>query len=550
MPSGIAALSAVVVLAAAAAVSRLGRGRRADAGPGRDAGQAALFENSLAGVYVIQDGTLLAVNATLARIFGYERPDEIVGRPVSDLVAPECRDLVRENERRRVEGEIAAIHYEFVGLRRNGERVAVEVFGSRTTCHGRPAVHGTLLDVTERVRGEEERRRTERQLEAAERRLRESSRTEAVGRLAGVVAHEYNNLLTAILGHALLLERRLEDDPASRAGLSGIRQAAERAAVLTRQLLAFGQRQMLRPEPVDLDRVIAAMEPMLRGILGASVRLVVEPRGNGALVLADPTQIERVLASLAVRARSVLPDGGRFALATGKVRLDGDALAHGLPPGPYVTLEVSDDGATMDAAARSRVFEPTLADLRPEGSDPFGLAATYGIVRQSGGSIAVDGEPGRGTRFTIHLPELASAPRAVAEAPAAGPPRGREETVLLVEDEDVVRALVRQVLQMNGYAVLEARDGQEALELAARHEGPIHLLLTDLVMPRLGGAALAERLSRERPGIRILYVSGYADDPDLLPSAPDPRPELLQKPFSLHVLAARVREMLDAAPAG
>jgi signal transduction histidine kinase/CheY-like chemotaxis protein len=383
-------------------------------------------------------------------------------------------------------------------------------------------------------------------LKRMEEHVRHSQRMEAIGRLAGGVAHDFNNLLTVINGYGeLALLQSDEGDPKAQL-LTEILSAGERASNLTRQLLAFSRKQMLDPEVVDLNALIGEVLKMLRALIGEDVELAFIPGPDLGLVKVDPSQFEQVVINLAVNARDAMPEGGRLAIETRNVdrKVNEGAGESELRPGRYVQVAVSDSGHGMDAATKANIFEPFFTTKERGKGTGLGLAMVYGFLKQSGGHVEVDSEPGRGTTFRIHLP------RADEVKPFATPakdletvPRGTE-TILLVEDDEAVRQFVVSTLLSNDYTVLEARDGQDALRVAEEYEGPIHLLLTDLVMPRMGGRELMERLTRTRTETRVLLMSGYTDEVPH-PTSQGLHPTLLHKPFSPGVLTRRVREILD-----
>jgi signal transduction histidine kinase len=381
-------------------------------------------------------------------------------------------------------------------------------------------------------------------LEAA---LSEAQRIEALGRLAGGVAHDFNNLLTVINGYSeLLLLERPAGSP-DRARLEVVKQAGERGAALTRQLLAFARKQVLNPVVLSLNHCVQNIERVLGPLLGENVRLVLDLDPALAPVQADAGQLEQVLLNLLMNARDAMPEGGRVTLATHNATVANADPGHpDVPPGAYAVLVVGDTGTGMDEATRARVFEPFFTTKGVGKGTGLGLASVYGIVTQSGGYIAVDSAVGRGTTFRIYLPQVAPAVPAPAreargyEGPAGG------ATVLLVEDEDSVRMLLDSVLTLRGYTVLQAAGGPAALRLAEAHDGPIHVLLTDVVMPEMTGWQLAARLTALRPDLRVLYMSGYTDDP-ALPLACDGAASFLAKPFSPDTLVAKVGELLAGA---
>jgi PAS domain S-box-containing protein len=377
--------------------------------------------------------------------------------------------------------------------------------------------------------------------------LRQVQKLDAIGRLAGGIAHEFSNLLTVISGHGEILAQRLPEEDPARRNLHEISSASSRAAALTRQLLVFSRRQMLRPIVLDLNTVARDMQNLLRRLLGEDVELVAKLDPELGRVRADAGQIEQMIINLALNARDAMPTGGRLTLETMNVELDeAHVRAHaGTRPGRYAMLVVSDTGCGMDEETRARLFEPFFT-TKPQGQRAgMGLAIVYGIVQQSGGSITVSSEQRRGSSFRVYLPlaEGAAAPR---PEPAAEAARGTE-TILLVEDEPVVRDLCQEVLSRSGYTVLSARDSSEARRLCESHQGPIHLLLTDIVMPELSGHELACRLSPLRPDMRVLYMSGHSDEAVTAHGVSEPSVAFLQKPFTPDTLARKVRQGLDGA---
>jgi PAS domain S-box-containing protein len=382
--------------------------------------------------------------------------------------------------------------------------------------------------------------------------LRQAQKMEAVGRLAGGVAHDFNNLLTVITGRSQILLLKLPPESPLRRDVELVEETAHRASALTRQLLAFSRKQVVQPRVVDLNDVIRGLESMLGRLIGDEIALAVSLDPAPARVRADPTQLEQMITNLVVNARDAMPLGGRLTLETSRTRID-DPLARqhvGVRPGPHVRLVVRDTGIGMDAVTRAHIFEPFFTTKGPGKGTGLGLATVYGIVTQAGGTIGVETEPGQGATFIIHLPYVEAPVELAGERTAAGAAPHGSETVLLVEDEGSVRGLARDILHRHGYTVLEASDGDEALRVAQAHRGAIHLLLTDVVMPRMGGRELADRLAAARGPLKVLYVSGYADDAAAAEAAPEPGRAFLEKPFTAAALASKVREVLDAAPAG
>jgi PAS domain S-box-containing protein len=386
---------------------------------------------------------------------------------------------------------------------------------------------------------------------ALEAQLRHAQKMEAVGRLAGGVAHDFNNLLTVITGRSQLLLLKLSPESPLRRDVELVEETAHRASALTRQLLAFSRKQMVQPRIVDLNEVVRGMETMLGRLIGEDINLATRLDSTAGCVRADPAQLEQMIVNLAVNARDAMPLGGRLTLETRYVQLDeGFARQHvGLRPGPHVRLTVRDTGVGMDGLIKAHLFEPFFTTKGPGKGTGLGLATVYGIVTQSGGAIRVESEPGQGATFTIELPRV-DAPADLTGAPAAqgAAPHG-SETVLLVEDEAEVRGLARDILRQQGYTVLESADGDDALRIGREHAGPIHLLVTDVVMPQMGGRELADRLRAGRRETKVLYVSGYTDDAILHQGVSQTGTAFLPKPFTAAALAHKVRQVLDGAPA-
>ena len=434
--------------------------------------------------------------------------------------------------RRAVAGEPMTFHSEWKG-------------GSYT-CHVEPLrssdgePQGAIcmaLDITDRKQLEEQ--------------LRQAQKMEAVGRLAGGIAHDFNNLLMVIQGYADLLAERLPEGDPLRRNAEQIQTASQRATSLTRQLLAFSRKQMLAPKVLSVHAVVADMEKILRRLIGEDVQLETSSAPDLGLVKADRSQIEQVILNLAVNARDAMPEGGRLTIETANAELDA-SFAHPpavLSPGKYVMLAVTDNGCGMDAETQTHIFEPFFTTKEKGKGTGLGLATVYGIVKQSGGYVWVYSEPGRGTSFKVYLPRIEEETLAPSLEPPPqfrATPRG-SETVLLVEDEKGVRELAREYLQMIGYTVLEAEDGYAALELASLHNGKIHLLMTDVVMPGISGRELSERVKTVRPDIQVLYMSGYADQAVVHHGILKSDAVLLQKPFTLSALALKLREILGSA---
>jgi PAS domain S-box-containing protein len=499
----------------------------------REAYYRALIENASDMVTLLAaDDTVRFVSPSVERVLGY-RLEDCVGRDGYIAVHRDDHEAVRAELARATErpGEPRRLTYRF--RHANGAWRVLEA--TVTDLLADPAVGAFVFnsrDVTERI--------------GLEDRLRQAQKMEAIGRLAGGVAHDFNNLLTVIRANSDFLLEDLEGSDPRRGEAEEIRSAAEHATGLTRQLLAFSRRQVVQPKVLDPSGVVNHMSRMLRRLIGEDVELVLELEEGGPSVLADPGQLEQVVLNLCVNAREALPGGGRVTVTSGTVTLDlGEASRLGLDPGRYVRLTVQDTGAGIPTALLDQVFEPFFTTK--ECGTGLGLATVYGIVKQAGGEIAVASTPGVGTTFTIHLPtiRLAAAPTVAVPSQAASA-RGAE-TVLVVDDDAPLRRTMRRVLESRGYRVLEAESGAAALELAAGCGEPIHLLLTDVVMPRMSGPELATRMREQRPTTPVLYVSGYPDDTITHYGVLAPGATLVEKPFSVDLLARKVREALDNA---
>lgn len=463
-------------------------------------------------------------------------PEEFRGTDSFNEIHPEDRDRIKaifEETVRTGVGQRA--EYRFVI--QDGSIRFIESQGSviRGT-EGKPAnVVVVSRDVTERKNLEQQ--------------LLQSQKMEAVGQLAGGVAHDFNNLLTIINGYSQMLLDGLGADKPGRSGLEEIRKAGDRAASLTRQLLAFSRRQVLAPQVLDLNAAVADISTMLQRLIGDNIQLATVQCVGLGRVKADPAQIGQVIMNLAVNARDAMPHGGKLTIETSNVNLDESyARSHaGVKPGPYAMLAVSDTGIGMDTETRSHIFEPFFTTKGKKGTG-LGLATVYGIVKQSGGNIWVYSEPGRGTTFKVYLPSVEEEMVTSYSGARRAHSVAGSETILLVEDEEALRALVRKVLESNGYKVLEARSGEDAAAVSERHQGPIQLLLTDVVMPAMSGRELAEHLASSHREMRVLYMSGYTDNAIVHHGVLEPGAAFLQKPFNPGTLLERVREVLDSGP--
>ncbi|MGH7268492.1 MAG: PAS domain S-box protein [Candidatus Rokuibacteriota bacterium] len=474
-------------------------------------------------------GDIVSWNRGAQTIFGYA-PEEVLGTSLARLVPERYRDVERGGlERFESTGASVELH----GLMKDGREFPVEL--SLATWETRQGRFRTAIirDITERKQLEDQ--------------FRQAQKMESVGRLAGGVAHDFNNLLTVIGGQADLLQAGLRPEDPLHRRVASIQKAAGHAADLTRQLLAFSRKQVLAPKVLDLNAVLAGIEPMLQRLIGEDIDLITLPARGLGRVKADPAQITQIVLNLVVNARDAMPDGGKLTIETRDAELD-EFHAHrqpDTPSGPYVMLAVSDTGVGMDAETRARIFEPFFTTKGPGKGTGLGLATVYGIVKQSNGNIAVYSEPGRGTTFQICLPRVEEAGEPGGGDLLPAEPRG-SETILLVEDNEMVRDLTAELLEAHGYTVLEARTGAAALDISRRHRGPIHVLLTDVIMPEMGGCELASRLGSERPDTAVLYMSGYTAEAVVRQGVLDERVAFLSKPVREDVLVRKVREVLDA----
>ncbi|HEU4451748.1 MAG TPA: PAS domain S-box protein, partial [Longimicrobium sp.] len=500
----------------------------------------SLIENALDIITVLDaEGVILFESPSVRRVLGYQ-PDELLGKHIFDFVHPDDLDHAREAFANAVSSAELTQPTETRLRHQDGSWRVLESVSENLLDD--PAVAG----VVENSRDITERREAEEELHESREQLLQSQKMEAVGRLAGGVAHDFNNLLTAIKGFTELLLLDFDQKDPRYPFAHEIQAAANRAASLTRQLLAFSRKQVLQPRVIDLNSSVTDIEKMLRRLIGEDVELVARLEAAHGEVRADPGQLEQVLLNLAVNARDAMPGGGTLTVETRAARLE-EELKRAYPyvvPGWYVMLSVSDTGHGMDLETRERAFEPFFTTKPAGRGTGLGLSTVYGIVKQSGGFIWIDSEPERGTTVRIYLPPVDEPARDPAPAADAVPSRGAE-TVLLAEDEETVRRLARRVLERSGYTVLEAADGEEAIRVAEAHRGPIHLLVTDVVMPRLGGRDLAARLLTARPGLRVLYVSGYTDEAVRRHGILDPGTGFVEKPFTADVLAEQVRRALD-----
>jgi two-component system, cell cycle sensor histidine kinase and response regulator CckA len=478
------------------------------------------------------EGNYTSVNKAGEVITGYTA-EEALKLNFTQTIAPEYCAKAREMLQRKLAGEKVTA-YELELLAKDGRRIAVEV-NSKLVWHDQVpvGVQGIARDVTARKSLEDQ--------------LRQAQKMEAIGRLAGGVAHDFNNLLTAINGYSSLALQRTDESSKIRSYLEEIKKAGDRAANLTRQLLAFGRKQMLQPITLNLNDVVGDMNKMLRRLIGEDVHLTAKLDPTLRQIKADPGQIEQVLVNLVVNARDAMPRGGHLTIETIDFEVNGDySRKHiDVQPGSYVLLAVSDTGTGMSDDVKAQIFEPFFTTKEKGKGTGLGLSTVYGIVKQSGGHISVHSELGNGTTFSVYLPQIEDDTQRNDKIAIEAPLPTGSETILLVEDEDVVRGLARKILEQAGYNVIDAHGGEEAIRLCRECADPIQLLLTDVVMPGISGKEVADRLKALRPATRVLFMSGYTDEAIVHHGVLDSGVEFIQKPFTPSALARKVREVLD-----
>ena len=494
-----------------------------------------LFEAAPDAILVVSsDGLIHLANAEAERIFGYE-PGGLPGESLETLVPTTRRDAhVRHRQSYFAAPRVRRMGpgVDLTARRKDGTEIPVEVSLGPLTFEGRASTLGIIRDMS-----------AHRKVEAQ---LRQAQKMEAVGRLAAGVAHDFNNILSVILSYAQMMEDDLTPQEPMRASVEEIKAAGMRAAALTRQLLTFSRQGVVETRVLDLDQTISSMENMLRRLLGAHIKLTVLPTAGLWCVKADPGHVEQIIMNLAVNARDAMSGGGSLTIETKNVTLDRDYAAahHDVEAGAYVMVAVTDTGVGIERGALARIFEPFFTTKGLGQGTGLGLATVFGIVKQNTGHIWVYSEPGIGTTFRVYLPRVAEnvgAPESLR--PPADGGRGNE-TILLVEDDEQVRAVARGILRRNGYVVLEAPNGGEALLICEQHAATIHLLLTDVVLPRMSGRQLAERLAPTRPEMKVLFMSGYTDDAILQHGILNSDVEYLQKPITPVSLTRKIREVL------
>ena len=477
-----------------------------------------------------KEGRYVDVNDAFLKVVGYER-NEVLGRRVDELgIWVDLNDRAAMVEQLTQSYKVRALETKFRS--KMGEERSVQLSADLIELDGEPCVLAITQDVTE--------------AQQLEQQFRQAQRMEAVGRLAGGVAHDFNNILGVIIGYSELLQERLPPGDLSRTRVDEIKKAADRAGSLTQQLLVFSRQQIVQPKVLDLNAIVNSLGSMLQRMIGEDVELVLDLGDELGCFQADLGQMEQILMNLAVNARDAIPAGGKIVIKTDNVELDETYARQqpGVLPGSYVMLSVSDTGTGISAEVQPHIFEPFFTTKEPGKGTGLGLSTVYGVVRQSSGHIGVYSELGRGTTFKIYLPRLLAKPSPLHRETPVMTIVGGSETILLVEDDEPLRQLTGGILKDSGYVVLEARDPETALKIEEEHIGGIDLLLTDVVMPKISGCELAARLQRKHPGLKLLYMSGYADDIIVHQGVLDPDISLLQKPFTKNYLLGKVRTLL------
>lgn len=490
-----------------------------------------LFENAPIGLGVADfEGNLLTFNKAMLEPGGYA-PEDITN--LGNVARLYCDPAERGEVLEIIQNHGAVRQYETQFKRKDGTCYDAILSLIPTTMDGKPCFQAMVQDITERKQLEEQ--------------YYQAQKMEAIGQLTGGVAHDFNNLLTAINGFAELLQMRLPPDDPLQEMVDKILGSGQRAADLVSQLLAFSRKQLVEPQMLNLNEVVANIDKMLQRIIGENIQIQTHLASNAWLVKIDPTQIEQIILNLAVNARDAMPEGGRLTIETANVILDENYVASHLEaqPGEHVLLAVSDTGVGMSREMQSRIFEPFFTTKSEGHGTGLGLATVYGIVKQNGGNIWVYSEEGQGTTFKIYLPRAKEPVRPRYRLDSEIEVATGTETILLVEDDATVRELARRVLQMQGYTLLEAQDAQEALHLSTRYTGPLHLLVTDVIMPGISGKVLADQLRQTYPEIKILFMSGYTNNAIAHHGVLDSDVVFLQKPFGPVALARKVRQVLD-----
>ena len=500
-----------------------------------------LVENSLVGIYILQSERILYCNPRFAEIFKYSQHDMFSMNLVENLVTPECQPLVYENIKKNLQNTHSKTHYIFTGQCKNQDQIVVEAITAPIFYQGKPAIIGTILDITDRKKAEEEKKNLEGQ-------LRQSQKMEAIGQLAGGIAHDFNNLLTIIIGYSSILKNHLHTNDAKPFTiLAEIKNAADQAASMTSQLLAFSRKQILNPETLSLNMVIDGLTSMMKRLLGEQIQIEIHQDKNLGFVKADPVQMKQVILNLAINARDAMPEGGMLTIKTNKTCLDEEyAKKHiDITPGHYAQITIADTGSGIAQSIIPRIFEPFFTTKEMDKGTGLGLSMVYGIVKQSGGHIWVESEINKGTVFHIVLPLIHILSSIPEDTQAPHQPAKGRETILLVEDEEAVRELTREILMDFGYHVIDTNSPEEAIRIYQKSQDMIRLILSDVVMPKMCGPEMMKEIYTINPQVKVIYMSGYTDDTITKYGIMNQGVNFIQKPFTPELMAEKVRQFLD-----
>ncbi|MCL4468717.1 MAG: PAS domain S-box protein [Deltaproteobacteria bacterium] len=498
-----------------------------------------LTETTATAIFVYANDRFVYVNNACQQLTGYSA-DELLSRRFWDVVHPEYKELIKERGFARQRGENIPSRYEFKIVRKDGTERWIDFTSGKIQWQGKAAAIASAFDITERKQAEEEKQRLESQLLHAQ-------KMEAVGRLAGGVAHDFNNMLNVIIGYAEIVLGKIGQDAFPRNEVEEIIKAATRSASLTQQLLAFSRKQIIQPRVLDINALLKNLEKMLRRLIGEHIDVVFALEQNVGRVKADPVQIEQVIMNLAINARDAMIKGGKMTIETAMANLnDLYSKNHAeVAPGRYSMIAITDTGQGMDDETKSKIFEPFFTTKDKGKGTGLGLAMVYGIIKQSGGHIFVYSEPGHGTTFKIYLPCTDAAPDVTADVQRVKEHRGGNEHILVVEDEAKLRRLFEATIPSMGYRVTTAANGSEALVLVEERGLKPDLVVTDVVMPGMGGVELVERLRKNQPALRVLFMSGYTDNAIVHQGILDPGTPFIQKPFHIKDLAVKIKEVMQ-----
>ena len=500
-----------------------------------------LVENSLAGIYILQKGRILYCNPRFAEIFTYTQSELLSINMVENLVAPDCQEMVNSTIQKSLLKQQNSNHYIFTGCCKDQSQITVEAISAPISYQGQPTIIGTILDITARKKAEEEKKVLEDQ-------LRQSQKMEAIGQLAGGIAHDFNNLLTIIIGYSSILKNHIHsEDTKPFTILSEIINAADQAASMTGQLLAFSRKQILNPEILSLNMVIDGLTSMMKRLLGEQIQVEIIMDTELGYVKTDPIQIKQVILNMAINARDAMPKGGILTITTQNTFLDADFVkTHiDITPGHYALTTISDTGVGISQTILPRIFEPFFTTKKMNKGTGLGLSMAYGIIKQSGGHIWVTSDINKGTSFSIILPLIHAQQVQAEKSPPMKIPTKGKETILLVEDEEAVKDLTKEILKDYGYNVIDTSSPKEALQIYQANQNDIKLVLSDIVMPKLSGPEMMKEIYTVNAKAKVIYMSGYTADMIVKHGILDNGINFIQKPFTPEMLAQKIRKFLD-----